>query len=197
MTLAHRRHHFIVLFFLSFFLAQGRVLPTRSLCISEICVSIYIYKYTHTYPYAHVYTHIYIHTCVYTHTHTCVQHIYYLFICLVFFCFVAWRGIGLFLTAFLGFDGLLEEEALLCLLFLPTLCHDDSSFPSSIDSSLLLVSSGVRVTVSFYVAPAVGGLLVLSPIAASFLFCFVWCVFSCKCAFVVLTQFLLDSGVSF
>ena len=127
---------------------------------------------------------------------------YILFIYLfVFFCFVVWGGGGgeldSSLLPFLGFDGLLEEEALLCLLFLPTLCHDDSLSPSSIDSSLLLESTGF--TVSFCVAPAVAGvvLLVFSSIAAGFVFCFVWCFFSCKCSFVVLTHVLLVSGVSF
>ena len=167
---------------------QGRVLPTRSIVLVKFVYQytyINIHIHTHTRMYIHTYT--YIHAYIHIHTHACSIYIVYLFVFFLF-CFVAWRGFGLFLTAFLGFDRLLEEEALLCLLFLPTLCHNDSSFPSSIDSSLLLVSGGARVTVSFCVAPAVGGLLVFSPIAASFLFCFVWRIFSCKCAFVVLTR---------
>ena len=93
--------------------------------------------------------------CTYTHTHACSIYIVSLFVCCCFF--VLWYGWELdsSLLPFLGFDGLLEEEALLCLLFLPTLCDDDSLSPSSIDSSLLLASTGF--TVFFCVAPAVGG----------------------------------------
>ena len=86
---------------------------------------------------------------------------YILFIYFLLFFSVLWYWGGgggeldSSLPLFLGFDGLLEEEALLCLLFLPTLCHDDSLSPSSIDSSLLL--GPTEFTVSFCVAPTVGG----------------------------------------
>ena len=46
LTLAHRRHHFIFLFFLSFFLAQGRVLPTRSLVLVKF---VYFYLFIFIY----------------------------------------------------------------------------------------------------------------------------------------------------
>ena len=93
----------------------------------------------HIHTHMQMYMYTYLHTCVHTHTHD-IRAAYMLFIYLLVF-FVLWYGRELdpSLPPFSGFDGLLEEEALLCLLFLPTLCHDDSLSPSSIDSSLLLV----------------------------------------------------------